>query len=276
MVYMSQTSIDRVREYLRQFDRLRDTGGVVHNVHTDPEMEQVSLTSADLHELLDQVAPREDPKADLARASNHELTAELGRRLGSNETVTITRDVEVEDELRRQHGLPPRVGAGVTTDVLTATKRRSAEDIADAWEAESFRPAIVTEGGSIEEIDPSNELAQAPTEDLHVRHVPRRTEELGPTNEAVFERRLLTPKTDPYDIAQWCGGTMEIPKGMDFTGGPYVIDFTNSEGKISRAWRGDTIVRDIDGTFTLEPGASDEQVNKWRARYVELNPDAKL
>ena len=45
---------ERVTEYLRQFNRLRDTGGTVHVVHTDPESEAVSLTSADLEAVLAQ------------------------------------------------------------------------------------------------------------------------------------------------------------------------------------------------------------------------------
>lgn len=42
----------RVAEYLRQFRLLRDTGGVVHRVHTDPETEAAALTDADLAALL--------------------------------------------------------------------------------------------------------------------------------------------------------------------------------------------------------------------------------
>lgn len=42
----------RVQEYLRQFNLLRDTGGTVHNVHTDPEAEATSLTAADLQAVL--------------------------------------------------------------------------------------------------------------------------------------------------------------------------------------------------------------------------------
>ena len=49
------TPTERVREYLRQFDRLRDTGGVVHQVATDPDApEGIALTSADLHAILEQ------------------------------------------------------------------------------------------------------------------------------------------------------------------------------------------------------------------------------
>lgn len=47
----------RVKEYLRQFDRLRDTGGVIHGVHTDPEAEPVNLTSKDLHAIIEEESP---------------------------------------------------------------------------------------------------------------------------------------------------------------------------------------------------------------------------
>ena len=51
---MSKEAFERVAEYLRQFDRLRDTGGIVHQVATDPEApEGVALMSADLHALLE-------------------------------------------------------------------------------------------------------------------------------------------------------------------------------------------------------------------------------
>lgn len=47
------TARARVGEYLRQFKRLRDTGGVIHNVATDPEApEGVALTVADLEQVL--------------------------------------------------------------------------------------------------------------------------------------------------------------------------------------------------------------------------------
>lgn len=41
-------STERVAEFLRQFRRLNDTGGVIHQVHTDPDAEPAQLTVTDL------------------------------------------------------------------------------------------------------------------------------------------------------------------------------------------------------------------------------------
>ena len=43
----------RVLAFIDQFDRLTDTGGTILTVHTDPNKEPATLTSADLREILE-------------------------------------------------------------------------------------------------------------------------------------------------------------------------------------------------------------------------------
>ncbi|MFT4471862.1 hypothetical protein ACMX2H_18325 [Arthrobacter sulfonylureivorans] len=58
---MSAEAIGRVREYVRQFDRLKDTGGRIHEVYTDKDAESAPLFIADLKALLAAV-PQELPE----------------------------------------------------------------------------------------------------------------------------------------------------------------------------------------------------------------------
>ena len=51
---------DRVQEYIRQFSRLRDTGGNIHIVHTDPNTEEATLTLIDLVTVLELAERYED------------------------------------------------------------------------------------------------------------------------------------------------------------------------------------------------------------------------
>lgn len=54
-----KTAIAAVTEYLRQFSRLKDTGGVIHSVWTDPESEAGAvLTEEHLRALLWDIADR--------------------------------------------------------------------------------------------------------------------------------------------------------------------------------------------------------------------------
>lgn len=46
------TPTERVQEFIRQFVRLRDTGGIIHVVHTDPEADEARLTLGDLDTVL--------------------------------------------------------------------------------------------------------------------------------------------------------------------------------------------------------------------------------
>lgn len=50
-------AIERVAEYVRQFGRLNDTGGTIHSVHTDPDVEGATLTLKDLQTVLDALLP---------------------------------------------------------------------------------------------------------------------------------------------------------------------------------------------------------------------------
>lgn len=52
--------MERVEEYVRQFKRLKDTGGTIHSVHTDPETEGATLMVADLEVLLEAAWKYED------------------------------------------------------------------------------------------------------------------------------------------------------------------------------------------------------------------------
>jgi hypothetical protein len=74
-------SVNRVAEYLRQFNRLRDTGGTIHDVHTDPETEAASLTAADLEAVLRRATPvmypdRDELAFELFAADNRNATPE--------------------------------------------------------------------------------------------------------------------------------------------------------------------------------------------------------
>ena len=51
---------ERVQEYIRQFKRLRDTGAVIHSVHTDPKTEDAQLLLADVEALLEAAERYED------------------------------------------------------------------------------------------------------------------------------------------------------------------------------------------------------------------------
>lgn len=42
------SATERITEFLRQFRHLKDTDGVIHQVHTDPDAEQATLTVTDL------------------------------------------------------------------------------------------------------------------------------------------------------------------------------------------------------------------------------------
>lgn len=80
------TASERVTEFLRQFERLRDTGGWISSVHADPECpEGATLTSADLHEVL--------------KAANYapgQKTMELAVELLDQKAVHEARLIELE------------------------------------------------------------------------------------------------------------------------------------------------------------------------------------